>query len=187
MAIVLILHPLLRKAYNTFSVKSVDTGGQNRSDKIDHGLLSQQSWSADSRFEKRLSFDLYFALAFITALHGISSLKIILILYINFCIPKKLPRAQIPAVTWFFNVAILFANELSQGYRLDRLAQLFFWYSPSAISIAEQLDHFGGIIPRWEVLFKITILRLISFNLDFYWALEQQAGSPVEVSNPIIV
>lgn len=38
-------------------------------------------------------------------------------------------------------------------------------------------------MPRWEVLFKITILRLISFNMDHYWSLDRsRSGSPVEVS-----
>jgi D-alanyl-lipoteichoic acid acyltransferase DltB (MBOAT superfamily) len=34
---------------------------------------------------------------------------------------------------------------------------------------------------RWEILFNITILRLISFNLDYYWSLDRRSGSPIEV------
>jgi hypothetical protein len=34
---------------------------------------------------------------------------------------------------------------------------------------------------RWEVLFKFTILRLVSFNLDYYWSSHSRAGSPLEV------
>lgn len=37
-------------------------------------------------------------------------------------------------------------------------------------------------MPRWEVLFKVTVLRLISFNMDHYWSLEYPAGSAIEVS-----
>jgi hypothetical protein len=47
------------------------------------------------------------------------------------------------------------------------------------------MDDHGGLIPRWEVLFNITILRLISFNLDYYWSLNSPRASPVEV-RPIL-
>jgi hypothetical protein len=43
------------------------------------------------------------------------------------------------------------------------------------------LDSHGGIMPRWEILFNITVLRLISFNLDYYWSLDRRAESPLEV------
>lgn len=46
------------------------------------------------------------------------------------------------------------------------------------------LDSFGGIMPRWEVLFNIAILRMISFNMDYYWCLDYPATSPIEVSLP---
>jgi len=42
------------------------------------------------------------------------------------------------------------------------------------------LDSYGGLIPRWEVLFNFTILRLISFNLDYYWSLNTRTSSPLE-------
>jgi len=34
------------------------------------------------------------------------------------------------------------------------------------------MDHLlgGGLLPRWEVSFNITVLRMISYNLDYYWA-----------------
>ena len=44
------------------------------------------------------------------------------------------------------------------------------------------LDSYGGIMPRWEVLFNITVLRLISFNMDYYFSLDRRSGSPIEVS-----
>ncbi|KAI9854879.1 MAG: glycerol transporter, partial [Pleopsidium flavum] len=42
------------------------------------------------------------------------------------------------------------------------------------------LDAYGGLIPRWEILFNITVLRLVSFNLDYYWSLDRRGGSPIE-------
>lgn len=44
------------------------------------------------------------------------------------------------------------------------------------------LDSHGGLIPRWEILFNITVLRLISFNLDYYWSLDYNSASAIEVT-----
>lgn len=35
---------------------------------------------------------------------------------------------------------------------------------------------------RWQIFFKFTILRLISFNMDYYWSLTYPSESPIEVT-----
>lgn len=137
-----------------------------------------------------MRFDFGFGLIFITALHGISALKVLLILFINYRIGKSLPRAYVPAVTWTFNICILFANELCGGYPLERIATFFTPGSGTPggkgallVQWAQTLDNIGGIMPRWEVLFKVTVLRLISFNMDYYWSVEYPAASPIEVGS----
>lgn len=141
--------------------------------------------------EQRISFDVPFSVIFLAALHGFSAFKILAILYLNYAIAKKLPRNYIPAATWIFNVGILFTNELCRGYSY---ASLFSFFLPSPAGSEKQgisrnfghtLDSYGGLIPRWEVLFNFTVLRLISFNLDYYWSLNSRVGSPIEVSFPI--
>lgn len=140
--------------------------------------------TADNRLRSRLRFDLVSALALIAALHGFSALKILFILYINFTIAMLVPLKIMPLVTWIFNIATLFANELSQGYRFSSLVGVVEPFYAKANGAGELLDSYGGLIPRWEVLFNITILRLISFNLDYYWSLSRdRAGSPTEVSD----
>lgn len=109
-----------------------------------------------------------------------------MILYINFKIAKGLPKEYLPAATWIFNIGILFANELGRGYHFSSISQSF---SPSLGSEkpgskfdwGAWLDSHGGLIPRWEVLFNLTVLRLISFNLDFYWSLNMRGSSAIEV------
>lgn len=132
-----------------------------------------------------MKFDFIFALVYISALHGFSALKILVILYTNFKIATALPRDIVPATTWIFNIAVLFANELGQGYRFAALASILVPFFPGANDIGKAMDGFGGLNSRWEVLFNITILRLISFNMDYYWSLgnNDRASSPVEVSN----
>jgi hypothetical protein len=148
--------------------------------------------AGDAQLEQRMRFDFGFGLVFITALHGVSALKILAILFINYKIGKNLPRNYAPAVTWTFNICILFANELLGGYPLERIATFFAPGSGTPgeegtvlVQWAQALDNLGGIMPRWEVLFKVTVLRLISFNMDYHWSVDYPATSPIEVS-PLI-
>lgn len=147
------------------------------------------SGAADAQLEQRMHFDFWFGLVFITALHGVSALKVLSILYINFRIGKDLPRSYVPAVTWIFNLCTLFANELCGGYPLAKIVGLLAPGSGTSegsatvlVQWAQTLDDLGGLMPRWEVLFKVTVLRLISFNMDNYWSVDYPAASPIEVS-----
>lgn len=138
------------------------------------------SAAADARLENRISFDVGFAAIYITALYGVSVLKVYSILYLNYKIATKLPKTYVPAVTWIFNLGILFTNKLYDGYPLTSIAMSI---SPGSVLVqwAEQLDSLSGLVGRWEILFNITVLRLISFNLDYYWNLNQGSSSPIEV------
>ncbi|CAI9636182.1 mboat-domain-containing protein [Alternaria burnsii] len=183
--IVVVLHPILRKAYDSFW--RADTYTQVRSSSAIGGLTMglTPSAAADARMNQRVSFDLLFAAVFLAALHGFSAFKILAILYANYCIGTKLPRQYVPAATWIFNVGTLFANEFSDGYSYANILGVFL---PSTVSekgeptsnFGHTLDSYGGLIPRWEVLFNFTILRLISFNLDYYWSLNTRTSSPLE-------
>ncbi|PYH85051.1 glycerol:H+ symporter [Aspergillus uvarum CBS 121591] len=179
--ILLVGHPILRRAYNRYvsPVSPVSPG-------LGSAKASPVVAAGDARLKQRIGFDYYFAFVFIVALHGVSAFKVLTILYINYRIAKSMPRRYIPAATWTFNIVTLFANELCGGYPLERLATLL---APSfdatkelsaLVLWARSLDGFGGIIPRWEILFNITVLRLISFNMDYYWSLDYPAASPIE-------
>ena len=146
------------------------------------------SAAAEARMDQRISFDFWFALIFIVALHGTSVIKILPIMYVNYQIAKRVPKMYMPAVTWIFNICMLFSNELYQGYKFVPMikgyvkAHTFAEKNPPALYWAVWLDRRGGLIPRWEVLFNITVLRLISFNIEYYWSLNLRGGSPIEVS-----
>jgi hypothetical protein len=139
----------------------------------------------DARLEQRASFDFGFALIFLCAMHGFSAFKVLIILYVNHKIGTQLPRKYIPWFTWIFNIGILFANELSDGYKFAKAAAyLAPLESESGLihSWGVWLDSYSGIMRRWEILFNITVLRLISFNMDYYFSLDRsRAGSPIEV------
>ena len=179
MALVVVLHPLLRQFYDYLSGTSTSTYPLANGSP---GSLSSSA-GADARLRQRTSFDLYFALLFIIALHGFSAFKILVILYLNFNIATHLPKRAIPPVTWLFNIGVLFANELARGYPYSEIAEAMLPF-PLAVNWSKSLDLYGGLIPRWEILFNITVLRLIAFNFDFYWSLDRdRAGSPAEVGH----
>lgn len=176
LSILLVVHPLLRRAYNSLTTSS--SNGMSTS--------NSSSWDATQHLTSRINFDFVSGLVFITALHGFSALKVLTILYINYCIAMRAPRHAVPGATWVFNVAVLFTNELGQGYRFSRLTEATAPFYAGSEDLGKFLDGWGGLIPRWEVLFNITILRLIAFNMDYYWSLARdRAGSPIEVRSAL--
>ncbi|KAH8813058.1 glycerol:H+ symporter-like protein [Xylogone sp. PMI_703] len=179
LSVLVVVHPLLRRLYNAFHSLPSQSGTL----KINGNTSTAEG---DARLSQRASWDFLFAVIFLCALHGFSALKVILILVTNFFLATSLPRNYIPVATWIFNISILFSNELCRGYRFEAIAD-FISPAPNTISgesllheWGRWLDRHGGIMSRWEVLFNITVLRLISFNMDYYWSLNRRAGSPIE-------
>jgi protein-cysteine N-palmitoyltransferase HHAT len=151
--------------------------------------LQENTHSADSRLNRRVTFDLTFATIFLIALHGVSAIKVFGILWINYQVATALPKRYVPIATWTFNIALLFANELCHGYQFADIAS---YLLPPQTTLAGDkpvettnwgtwLDSYGGLVPRWEILFNITVLRLIAFNFDYVWSLDRRATSPIEV------
>ncbi|RWA11429.1 hypothetical protein EKO27_g3658 [Xylaria grammica] len=158
-----VFHPLLRRLYNV--------------------VLYHQ------RLNQRASFDFGFAIIYLLALHGVSAFKILIILYLNYQVATTLPRKSVPVATWMFNIGTLFANELCKGYKFKNIASLLWVFlsgglvdesNSSLVNWGGWLDSYGGLMGRWEILFNITVLRLISFNLDYYWSLDRRGYSPIE-------
>ncbi|KAF9875879.1 glycerol: h+ symporter [Colletotrichum karsti] len=177
MALLLTFHPLLRKLWNAAFPIPSDLHKKSATEQ------------GDARLEQRASFDYRFALVFLVALHGFSALKVLAILRLNYMLATRLPRRYVPAATWIFNVCMLFANELAQGYKFGAMARHItpppvhrdlLTEDPFLVRWGDWMDSYGGLMGRWEILFNITVLRLISFNLDYYFSLEQRGGSALE-------
>lgn len=188
--IVMALHPILRRLFDSIystaftpSSRSLPNGSESPA-----GSASE-SLTADGRMNQRISFDVGFSVLFLLALHGFSAIKVLLILYINYTLATRLKKEYVPVATWFFNIGILFANELGKGYPYSDIASIILPWSASLEKQDEQdpkgnwgtvLDSYGGLVPRWEILFNVTVLRLISFNFDYVWSSNRGASSPVE-------
>ncbi|KAI0909212.1 MBOAT, membrane-bound O-acyltransferase family-domain-containing protein [Ustulina deusta] len=179
LAALVVLHPLLRRLYNGV-VYRANSGGQASRPTLEE---------ADQRLNQRASFDFGFAIIYLLALHGVSAVKILAILYLNYQVATTLPRKSVPVATWVFNIGVLFANELGKGYKFKDIASILWVFlsgglidesNSSLVNWGRWLDSYGGLMGRWEILFNITVLRLISFNLDYYWSLDRRGYSPVE-------
>ncbi|GAA5898733.1 O-acyltransferase [Sporobolomyces salmoneus] len=126
-------------------------------------LLNRTSRPARSRFI------LLFSLVMLSIFHGTSLLKMLLILYVNWRLARLalneqneknlIKREWVPYVTWGFNGAILFLNEMYGGYSFGSILSALSW-----------LDDYKGLLPRWQIMWNISMLRIISFNMELYWS-----------------
>ncbi|ORX62945.1 glycerol uptake protein 1 [Hesseltinella vesiculosa] len=99
------------------------------------------------------------SLIILFGLHGTSALKILVIVTLSYSIAKVTGASYWnPILTWTFNLGILFLNEWQNGYEFGAISPGLGW-----------LDEYGGALRRWHILFKFVMLRLISFNMDYYW------------------
>lgn len=120
----------------------------------------------------KLRFDLIFGLIFLVAAHGVNSIRILahmLILYAIAHVLKNFRRIATISI-WIYGISTLFINDNFRAYPFGNIC-----------SFLSPLDHwYRGIIPRWDVFFNFTLLRVLSYNLDFLerWENLQKKKSP---------
>ncbi|KAJ2107987.1 glycerol transporter [Coemansia sp. S142-1] len=130
-------------------------------------------------FLPTLWFPFLFATVFAIILSGVSTVFILAFTGVNFVLAKRFGgRRWAPAVFWVFNMAVLFANEYYKGYEFGRMLQSLAW-----------LDQWRGVLRRWDVTFNITMLRMMSFAMDYHWRVRQEDEASVRqidalVANP---
>ncbi|PJF19189.1 hypothetical protein PSACC_01031 [Paramicrosporidium saccamoebae] len=120
----------------------------------------RRAWSFDFSMRVRAAL----TLAFLIVLHGLHTIKILVLVGGNFLISSTCKGKRINVIfTWIYNIGLLFALEYFKvSYRdhpLLSIAESFFNLLPAAV-------------PRWSVTFNITILRLISYNVDYYYSFQ---------------
>ncbi|KAI3402974.2 GUP1 [Candida oxycetoniae] len=103
--------------------------------------------------KKRSYFDLGFGIIFLIGAHGVNVLKICMHLTISYLIGKYVKNRRMAIwMTWIYGVSTLFFND---------------WYGTFKFGIPFLDKGFKGIIARWDVFYNFTLLRMISFNLDY--------------------
>ncbi|KAG2734908.1 hypothetical protein G9P44_001122 [Scheffersomyces stipitis] len=119
------------------------------------------------RLSKRTYFDFGFGLLFLFGAHGTNVLRILIHLGINYAIGRFVPSPKAAIwIVWIYGISTLFIN--------DRYRTLPFG--------VDAIDNgFKGIIERWDVFFNFTLLRMLSYNLDY---LEKKRDNANSVSGP---
>ncbi|KAJ1655766.1 glycerol transporter [Dispira simplex] len=115
----------------------------------------------------RLYLTMILSLVFLYVVFGNSTLIILLLTMGNYILARILGGWKVgaPIVFWVYNLGMLFFNETYHGYHFAHMAP---WLAP--------LDHNRGIMTRWDVFFNITMLRMVSFSMDYHWARLESTG-----------
>ncbi|KAI8921623.1 MBOAT, membrane-bound O-acyltransferase family-domain-containing protein [Entophlyctis helioformis] len=122
-------------------------------------LLQIRTSASPTTFRSRVMFALVFSAVFLTALYGLSVLKILAICSVNYAAVKAIgPRWQASAFAWIWGIGILFANDAFRGYKFGALIPGLGW-----------MDGLNGIGMRWHISFNFTMLRMVSFATDYAW------------------
>lgn len=108
----------------------------------------------------RLQFDFAFGLVFLFAAHGFNSLRILFHALIMFTVTHlfKNQRKVATTLVWSYGIGSLFINDNFRNYPMGNI--LPFLAPLDSVS-------FKGIIARWDVFFNFTLLRILSYCLDF--------------------
>ncbi|CDK28802.1 unnamed protein product [Kuraishia capsulata CBS 1993] len=113
----------------------------------------------------RRTFDFAFGLIFLFGAHGFNCIKILVHIMTAFCIGRYIQNRRISiTLLWIYSVGSLFIND---KYRRISYGQI--------LPFLSFMDTFSGIINRWDVFFNFTMLRFLSFNLDYVFRKEQLA------------
>ncbi|CAO3608789.1 unnamed protein product [Cunninghamella blakesleeana] len=112
---------------------------------------------------KRLTLSAITSVVILTGLHGTSTLKILFIITISYTIGLITGGSKLnPILSWSFNLGVLFLNEWKNGYSFADVSPSIAWW-----------DEYSGVLERWHILFNFVMLRLISFNMDYYWQMNK--------------
>lgn len=114
-------------------------------------------------YNARTLFLACFTAIFITALHGANTVKLLALLGINYALAHAVGgKAYLaPGALWTFNISALALVHWNDGVPWTLIAG----------GRAEWADElFNGLLPRWQINFNISMLRMVSYGLDLHWA-----------------
>eukprot|EP00158_Paraphelidium_tribonemae_P004542 Partr_v1_DN26816_c0_g1_i1_m40427 putative glycerol len=130
-------------------------------------------WLAVRKVSGRwLAFNLAFSLIVLGVLHGVGGVvKIVSILSCNYVLVNALKPSRVKVgACWAFGIGILFLNDWYRGYQFSIICP------PLSF-----LDSYSGLVPRWYVTFNFSVLRMISFAMDYNYALHPELQKVIEL------
>ncbi|KAI0465164.1 hypothetical protein LJB42_000386 [Komagataella kurtzmanii] len=115
---------------------------------------------------QRTTFDFVFGIVFLFGAHGYNCLRIYFHVFVTYLLARLIPKPKYATLAcWIWAVSTLFIND---NYRTVQFGSLL----PSL----SFMDQFHGIIARWDVFYNFTLLRMLSFNLDYLNAKAEAAA-----------
>mmetsp|Transcript_13652 Transcript_13652/g.22286 ORF Transcript_13652/g.22286 Transcript_13652/m.22286 type:complete len:670 (+) Transcript_13652:209-2218(+) len=126
-------------------------------------LLSHE-FSRRGRMQVRAWYAMIVSLGAIIYVHEAGALKIIFFTILNFVLCRllivlKMGRAT-PVILWVYNLVILYLNDTYRGYKFVHV------FGPSPWSF--YFDGKSGLM-QWHHSFNLVMLRMMSFNMDYWW------------------
>ena len=119
-----------------------------------------------SDISNRISFIIFASSVALIALFGLSYFKMLFLVSIQYGITRWAGSSILnPILSWIFGIGILFLNEHYHGYEFATI-------HPALAS----MDSYKGIMHRWEIHFNFTMLRMVSYSMDYYWMLNENHG-----------
>lgn len=107
-----------------------------------------------SHFIKKRNADFtvrcFLGLLFLFILHGFNIAKILFIAGVNYWISRRTNERRRPIYLWSWALLVLFVTE---------------WFELPFFPH----DLFVGFYKRWNIVFKVTVLRMLSYGMDYHW------------------
>lgn len=107
----------------------------------------------------KTKFDFACGLVFVCFMYGINSVKLFTHAFIFFTLAHSLKRKRLIAAfaIWSYGIFTLFINQKMKNLPFNNIA----------IILSPMDQWYKGIVPRWDFFFNFTLLRLLSYSMDF--------------------
>lgn len=125
----------------------------------------------------RVIFYVITSITFIVYSHGVYSIFLCFFTLINYVVSKSLAGKPLiaPLCFWVINMAMLFGT--------DRLHSAMKFYNILGADW-KWLDDYSGTY-RWNLTWPLTMLRMISFDMDLHWATLEKSNSASEKASVV--
>lgn len=125
---------------------------------------------------KSIARRVFYVVSILGVLYGLHSRALvfpILVALVHYALAKVFRTSRVGIFfAWVWNIGITLYMYDTSGFRT---VDLFWWFFED------------GQMLRWHTIFKISLLRMISFHMDYYWALKKRPPNQrVSVKNEIV-
>lgn len=117
--------------------------------------------------KNRTLYDCIFGIVYLLSLHGVNVIKILFHVLVMYAFAKFVSDKRLAKILlWSYGIATLFVNDK-------------YWNATFHVDFLD--SSFKGIIQRWDVFYNFTLLRMLSFSLDYL----EKRDEPLVESKPV--